>query len=122
MQQDILDWEEELPQPEEEQPERRRAVKFLFYCIGILAVLLYQSKRYFAHIANASGDVMSSFQGFQQMMLIGVAAVWLFSGLGLLSSWRAYRKSATANSIFALAVAHGVFFLSALVTIVRYMS
>lgn len=100
----------------EEQPPSpghyRRSVRFLLYAGGILLVLGGRLI-FLLYLTAPSGP--TDFKEWQvaQLFLIGVAGVWLFSGLGLVSIYRA-RQERPTDLIFALVtIAHlGIFILS----------
>ena len=89
---DILDQEEPL-QPPADPGLRRRAVRFLIYCLGIVGVLWY---RYYQAVeaVRQTGDLDAGEIStlLQRVFPIGMAAVWLFSGLGLVAVVQAMSK------------------------------
>ncbi|RME95595.1 MAG: hypothetical protein D6772_12920 [Bacteroidetes bacterium] len=112
MNSDILDREDPIIAPADPQL-RRRAVRFLIYALSILAVVWY--RLYFSLSVISTGEHLASMEIetlYRRVIPISMAAIWLFSGLGLVAVVQAYRKQQFDIWWGLLGLAHGFLFLS----------
>lgn len=101
---DVLDNLEE--RSEALSPQRRRSFRFLFYAIGIGSVML--GRMWLLLKDNGVRSIDFDSVTIMRLFFLGLAGIWLFTGLGAVASIRALRE----NKIDALQVgtlaAHGL--------------
>jgi|GEM_PF-3617593 len=92
--------------------QRRRATRFFRYALGLSALIALQFYLLFRSLSgNASFEerVLS----INYVFLIGVAGVWLFTGMGLVASIRVLRAGKLDFVLALILVLHGALFVVA---------
>jgi hypothetical protein len=106
MNREILDQEEP---PEAPLPPglRRRVVRFLLYCLGVMAVIWYRTQ-HLVESAHASGDLdtVAVESLYRRVLPIGMAAIWMFSGLGTVTVARVMTRQHLDPGWMLLGLAH----------------
>ncbi len=95
------DWQEE--QTSDKIDQYRRALRFLFYNLGIGVLVAGRIGLLMVQYQNNPERGYAWFTGVPDLVIIGMAVIWLFSGLGLLAIFRARHERPT-DLIFALVI------------------
>ena len=103
MEEEILDQSDEQQEEYQDQRLRWRAFRMFMYSIGI-GLLMYIRLRGF--------DAGFSSEGVSRLLLLGVAGIWLFSGLGVVAIVQAIRLREPADwMMIVAAVGNGLLLL-----------
>ncbi|MEL6657235.1 MAG: hypothetical protein AAFY48_20120 [Bacteroidota bacterium] len=113
------DWREEgVPTTD----QYRRSLRFLFYNLGIAILVGARIGLMVIQFRNDPSMGYVGLDGIPDLVTIGVAGLWLFSGLGLVAIFRARQERAT-DLIFALVlVFHLVVFIITSGVLYRFFS
>ena len=94
------DWREPEPHSVD---HYRRALRFLFYNLGILVLIGARIGIWLVQHRGSPQPGWGGGIGVPDLVTIGGAGIWLFSGLGLLAIFRARHERPT-DLIFALVI------------------
>jgi hypothetical protein len=90
--------------------QRRRATRFFWYALGLSALIALQFFLLFRSLSQHAlpGERMLS---INYVFLIGVAGVWLFTGMGLVASIRVLRSGKMDLVLALILILHGALFV-----------
>ncbi|MEL6971541.1 MAG: hypothetical protein AAFZ63_08960 [Bacteroidota bacterium] len=104
------DWREE--QSAVNVSQYRRALRFLFYNLGIGVLVAARIGLLVMEYRDHPERAYAWFTRWPDLVVIGTAGIWLFSGLGLLAIFRARHERPTSLTFVLILAVHLIVFVS----------